>query len=282
LSSKMGIGAFFEVHPFTIASVSENVGGEGIVLYIKKTGDWTKKLYAAADFGAAPEFEEKTSIHTLGDDKPLGRRKVVKVEKGFGSGGTMKMIVEGPYGGPGHAVISSFSSAFVVVGGSGITFGLACVEEMIRDTEALQSRVRMIHLVWVVQDPSSLIPLLRNLTAFLNRTTYTPTISLKISIHYTRAASASFSKKLKDMDIHTLPKHMHVRPGRPQVSEYLSAFVDTTDTIARGRSGLTGVAVLACGPAGLTDDVRAAVAGISAEAKNSVGGIEFIEEAFGW
>lgn len=137
-------GSFMEVHPFTIASVSENSRGDGLVLYVKKTGDWTKKLYNAAAVTRANTdtvYEEKVGY-------------TVALEKGFGSGATMKMLVEGPYGGhEGHATMASFTSAFVFVGGSGITYGLSCVGELIRDSEALQARTRLIHLVWVVQDP---------------------------------------------------------------------------------------------------------------------------------
>jgi len=75
-----------EAHPFTIASVAELPecgGGQGVVLYVKKAGDWTKRLYDLADNynRARPEADEKA--------------------KGSGMGSTtMKFIVDGPYGEP--------------------------------------------------------------------------------------------------------------------------------------------------------------------------------------
>ncbi|KAG8852232.1 hypothetical protein FRB96_008878 [Tulasnella sp. 330] len=265
--SKMGFfGSFMEVHPFTIASVSENGRGDGMVLYVKKTGDWTKKLYNAASVTQANTdtvYEEKVGY-------------TVALEKGFGSGATMRMLVEGPYGGPeGHAVISSFSSAFVLVGGSGITYGLACVGELIRDTEALQARTRLIHLVWIVQDPAAVFPILPNLVSFLDRTNYMPTLSIQISIHYTRASASAFSPRSA-----SLPKsrRLEVQPGRPNILDLLSGFVEKTNALARGRGGMSGVAVLSCGPKGLTEQVKKAARGLSADARSGVGGVEFIDE----
>lgn len=76
----------------------------------KKSGSWTTKLYAAAQ--SVPE-------HTA-------PRKV-------------KVHVEGPYGGPGHTIVPSFSSALIVVGGSGITYGLSTVQDLINKGEACVS-----------------------------------------------------------------------------------------------------------------------------------------------
>jgi len=49
--------------------------------------------------------------------------------------------------------MSSFTSALIVVGGSGITFALSCIEDLIMKAEEGASRTRVIQLVWVVQDP---------------------------------------------------------------------------------------------------------------------------------
>lgn len=61
-----------------------------------------------------------------------------------------------PVGGPGHDVLSSFTSAFMVLGGSGITFGLSTIDELIREAENSVGKTRLIELVWVIQDPSKL------------------------------------------------------------------------------------------------------------------------------
>lgn len=69
LSTGMGIFGWSEVHPFTIASASHS--DEGMVLMVKKTGNWSTSLYDMA----------KISSHR---------------ESGIGS--HVKVMVEGPYG----------------------------------------------------------------------------------------------------------------------------------------------------------------------------------------
>ncbi|KAG8900749.1 hypothetical protein FRC01_010032, partial [Tulasnella sp. 417] len=172
---KLGWFAVAEAHPFTIASVSETRNGQGVVLYVKSAGDWTKKLYEVASDSGKSELEKGkvllnsrlASLETLGGEElkegqvpafdryAAGEKGIgvfatgatpaagisTRTLVGFGSGTTMKMVVEGPYGGPcGHMMRSSFTSSLVVVGGSGIAYGLSVVEELIRDVEKLQSR----------------------------------------------------------------------------------------------------------------------------------------------
>lgn len=56
-------------------------------------------------------------------------------------------------GGPGHAVISSFSGAMIVAGGSGITYALSTVEDLLESRAAGAGRTRVVELVWSVQNP---------------------------------------------------------------------------------------------------------------------------------
>ena len=56
-------------------------------------------------------------------------------------------------GGPGYTVYASYSAALFICGGSGISFGLSTVQELVqRDIEG-RSRVKFVELIWVVQDP---------------------------------------------------------------------------------------------------------------------------------
>ena len=61
-------------------------------------------------------------------------------------------------GGMGHMVLSSYSSAMIVAGGSGVSFALAAAEELMQSAVRRTSRVRFIEIVWIVQSqgmPSS-------------------------------------------------------------------------------------------------------------------------------
>jgi ferric-chelate reductase len=104
-----------------------------LTLLCKRAGDWTESLYALSQ-------HHSTSATEKGD--------------GFGVGSRVKVVIEGPYGGPGSAIPSSFSSAMIVVGGSGITFGTSSVEELVAAAENGTTRTKYVELVWVVQEQS--------------------------------------------------------------------------------------------------------------------------------
>ncbi|KAI0746323.1 incomplete iron reductase [Daedaleopsis nitida] len=258
LSLGMGWRGWTEAHPFTIASVSRCPSGEGLVLMVKKAGDWTSKLYdlaQRADYGEAN-----------------------------GLGSTVQVVVEGPYGGPGHAIFASFSGAMFVAGGSGITFALAAVQDLMKKDLEERSRIRAMELVWCVQDPSALTPLIPLFSALVAQS-HEGYASLRISVFYTRAPSRPEVLKT----FRNLPPGLTLSPTRPKLPQVLKGVVDRSTALfsggrerKRGGGGLTGVIVGVCGPSGLGDEVRKAVAGFDADSRKRVGGIELHEEAFGW
>lgn len=104
--------------------------GDGLTLLAKRAGDWTNKLYALSQ--------------STGGEKG-----------GFGMGKNIKLVIEGPYGGPGPVVMASFTSAVIVTGGSGVTFATSSVEELIAQAEVGCARTRSVDLIWVVQEHSA-------------------------------------------------------------------------------------------------------------------------------
>ncbi|KAI6026492.1 ferric reductase like transmembrane component-domain-containing protein [Pisolithus microcarpus] len=230
LSSAMGWIGWAEVHPFTIASVAKTP--EGLVLMCKNVGGWTKKLY------------EMAKVAGYGSEDGGMSRSVL-------------MMVEGPYGGPGHSVFASYSAAVFVVGGSGITFALSALQDLVRVDLEGASRVKVIELVWSVQDPSSLTPLLPQFTA-LPATEHLHTIT-------------DFSDTLPSKA--SLPPGVTLTAGRPRIGKILDAVIQRTLSYGSGVKAsmdITGVIVGVCGPVGLGDEVT------------QVGGIEMHEETFGW
>ncbi|OBZ77685.1 Ferric reductase transmembrane component 3 [Grifola frondosa] len=246
LSLGMGWLGWAESHPFTIASVSRDPSGEGLVLLCKKAGGWTGRLYEVAqraDYGEANGLERNA-----------------------------KVLVEGPYGGPGHAIFASFSGAMFVVGGSGITFALAAVQDLVRKDTVAGSRVRAIELVWSVQDPASIGSLLPTFSSLLAQT-HGAFTSLRISIFYTR--SPSILDPLESFGI--LPPGLTISAGRPRMQKMLESVVDRSSALfshgrerRRGTGALTGVIVGVCGPAGLGEDVRRAVGGFDPKRRSTV------------
>ncbi|KAI1792236.1 incomplete iron reductase [Ganoderma leucocontextum] len=258
LSWGMGWRGWAETHPFTIASVSRSPSGEGLVLLVKKAGDWTDKLYELAQ---RAEYGEANGL-----------------------GANVRVVVEGPYGGPGHAIFSSFSGAMFVAGGSGITFALAAVQDLMQKDAEYRSRVRAIELVWCVQDPAQLTPLVPLFSSLLAQS-YEAYADLRISVYYTRATESDDALKM----FRNLPPKLSLSPARPRLGKILSGVVDRSAALfsggherRRGGGGLTGVIVGVCGPAGLGVGARKAVGEFDPKRRKTIGGIELHEEAFGW
>lgn len=247
LSSSMGWFGWAEAHPFSIASVSE--GSEGMVLMCKKTGRWTQKLY---QLGTVTGYQSDE-----GDWK------------------TTKILVEGPYGGPGHTVFTSYSSALFVVGGSGISFALSSIEELVRRDNDASSRLKSIDLIWSVQDPASLTPLIPAFTSLIQQSAHTP---LRISVCYTRATSMPPSEK----DYYGHPS-LTLSAGRPRIGKALDTVISKAVGLTKGPkdSGpITGIIVAVCGPTSLAEDVVKVVSAVEGRRRDAVGGIEIYEESF--
>ncbi|KAJ7489400.1 hypothetical protein FB451DRAFT_1337155 [Mycena latifolia] len=237
LSTAMGVAGWAEVHPFTIASESNSA--EGLILMCKKTGNWTHKLFATA----ANSWSEK------------------------GVGRDVKIMVEGPYGGPGFVMFNSFSAALFVAGGSGITFALGAIQELIQQDLRGKSRVRVIELVWVIQDASSLVPLIPQFVALMQQSAYA---QLTISVHYTKAVVGSVRPS------NGVHPGLSLSAGRPRL---INVIEETVGRAGRSDNGeQCGLIVGVCGPGALADDVCKAVGLVDPAARDQIGGIEIHED----
>lgn len=127
----------FEGHPFTICSASN---GEGMVLMCKNTGDWTNRL-----FNLSRTLEASAS------------------EPEEGAGRNVTIIIEGPYGGTGNTMLSSFSSLVLIAGGSGITHALAIAHDLLKRSPTGAVRARTVDLVWMVKTEREAKPLMATL-----------------------------------------------------------------------------------------------------------------------
>ncbi|EIN05483.1 hypothetical protein PUNSTDRAFT_115913 [Punctularia strigosozonata HHB-11173 SS5] len=280
LSLGLGPFAWAEAHPFTIQSVARDPAGEGLVLTVKQAGNWTRKLYALASSAAyspakdAGDAEEK-GVGVVGD-----------------AGRNVTVMVEGPYGGPGHTLYPSFDGALFVAGGSGITYALGCARAAVSEARRGRARCGVVRLVWVVQDPSSITPLLPLFSALaLDSQSSAPSKTnphVKVDVFYTRA-SASTSTELARM---YLPPGVTLSPGRPKLAKIIESVADRTGSVkaredramrkdAAGESavmGPCGLVVGVCGPREMGAEVRSAVGALDAEVTKMVGGVEVHEE----
>ncbi|KZT71155.1 hypothetical protein DAEQUDRAFT_810137 [Daedalea quercina L-15889] len=250
LSMGMGICGWMEPHPFTIASVAESANGEGLTLMCKKAGDWTGKLYALAEGNKETESQ-------------MGRDVTV--------------LIDGPYGGPGNTVVTSYSGAMLVTGGSGLAYGLPIVEEFLQKGMQGVSAILVVDLVWSVRSPSHLSPMIPFFTRLLEQAPQA-NLSLRISVFYTRAVAASALQGLE-----VLPPGLTLAPGRTPLEKTLESVVESTHgAFLDGKSAPNGVFVGVCGPLALTEEVSNVVRNFDRGMFHAVGGIEVQEESFSW
>ncbi|KAJ7363839.1 hypothetical protein DFH08DRAFT_1072745 [Mycena albidolilacea] len=235
LSSAMGFLGWAQMHPFTIAS--ESGSQEGLVLLCKKTGTWTHKLFAAASMSQA--------------EWGVGREC-----QGY------------------HRGTLRFSTAVFVIGGSGITFALSAIQELIQQDSRGESRVRCIpdsyytELIWIVQDASSLQPLIPQFSATIHHST---NARLTILVHYTRAV-------MGELRFSGLQPGVTLTPGRPRLVAAMEGTIAHAVSTASGTEVHSGLLVGVCGPVGLADDVSKAVEVVEQVKRHQIGGIEIHEE----
>ncbi|WVQ70853.1 hypothetical protein IAR50_000378 [Cryptococcus sp. DSM 104548] len=174
----LGLRQGSEAHPFTIASAPN---GEGLVLICKRAGDWTMSLFNLAQNLRAADTESQQSQGVT-------------------------VILEGPYGGLGNTMASSFSSVVVVSGGSAITHALALAHDLVLRAPTGAVRARTVDLIWMVRTEQEAKPLVSTLTELVDdarawETTclgamkrdeaYIPPTALRVKICITRCPASS-------------------------------------------------------------------------------------------
>ncbi|KAH9026839.1 ferric reductase like transmembrane component-domain-containing protein [Lactarius pseudohatsudake] len=230
--------------PFTIATGS-NSGG--MMLEVKAQGAWTRKLLRMADEAADARPAEKST----------------DTERGRGPAREVRIIVEGPYSGPGYTLYTAYSGVVLVAGGSGISYATSVLDDILQKHARGKSNVRVIEVVWSVTDPDSLYSLLPELAPLMNpRPSPHTALSLRFSVHWTRTSS---------------------RAPRSVIAGVRDAY-----STGRGRNqsrssvSPSGIVIGSCGPTPLIDDATRAVGRVSWADWKDVGGVESIEELFGW
>ena len=132
----------FESHPLTITTSTAPPGrGQGIILFAKVAGDWTRKINAIATAGErtiGQEVADQAQSEASSDhDRCL----------------QVQVLLDGPYGGL-KLDLAEYQTVLIFAGGSGVTFALGCIEEAMRRSHdsGAERRLRHLQLVWAVKD----------------------------------------------------------------------------------------------------------------------------------
>lgn len=167
----------------------------------------------------------------------------------------VRVLVDGPYG---HTQrLDRFEHVLFIVGGSGIVVPISYLEYFSKSS----SRPKSVRVIWAARESEFAAEVIgKDLYNYLDAGL------LSLDVYITKDERGSGDVRSSD-----LPKEVRVLSDRPDVR----AEVEITTKSSGGES----LAVMACGPARMADDVRSSVVEMLAKRHSNV---EYFEEAFRW
>lgn len=292
-------------HPFSIANsaefaplvkyhLNEEPDAEGMVIYSKACGRWTKDLYTTAlgsknnnksgDDNNANPFGDENRIK---DDQYEDEKGSPESSANYTSGGAkIKLLVDGPYGIT-FSSYTDFESVLLVAGGSGVTFILNALEEIISQSIQSKSSTKRIKLIFTIREMSTVDSFLYTIEDILSTSRRAcPWLDIQVEIYETSTTTSTFIPSsassprtgvingqlsattpyplLGSPATLPLPKSEFVSEGmkvvrgeRPNLTTLLSHLLNDTkpSPLKKGLGG--GVALITCGPISLIDAVSA-------------------------
>ncbi|KAI0753811.1 iron reductase [Fomes fomentarius] len=279
-------GRIFESHPLTIVNApasSSCIPGNTISLAARAVGDWTRAINKYA-------LTEQERVSAEKDDQP---------------GVPIQVMIDGPYGGS-SVDIGDYESALLVAGGSGATFTLGILDDIVARCVKLGrpngEKTRRIEFAWCVRSYGAIhwfAPMLNEIATAVAGTS----LDLHITVYVTCLCNPEDVPPIPNMDV--------IMTTRPSVTGLLRALVTPppstpgaekkqaeadaetvsldSDESAPHLSSLPrlnwvglggGVAVCAAGPESLTREAHNAVARVSLTRGVELGGIALHTELF--
>ncbi|KAF1937043.1 ferric-chelate reductase [Clathrospora elynae] len=165
----------------------------------------------------------------------------------------LRVLIEGPYG---HNVsLHNFPSVLFVVGGTGIAVPLSHLSHLL----SISSHVQSVKIVWAVREHGFLASVLCGFIGLLSDE------RVQMEVHVTRDEEAKDDVLGEDF------RSVRVLTHRPDVHE-------AVEKAAKG-AGQQRLAIVACGPALMADQVRKASVEML---RSGYRGVEYFEESFKW
>lgn len=249
----------FESHPLTICNAPPNtscLSERSILLGARARGDWSNALntYARSEL---PETKSK-----LDEDPPADV--------------PMQVMLDGPYGGC-SIDLGEFENVLLVAGGSGITFTLGLLDDLVGRCVRLRrqgsERTRHIEMAWCVRGFGCLRWFAAQLTEIALIAERDPSLSLHISVFVTCYCAPESVQPIPNCD---------VRVERPEVRRLLEDLVgsraveEEEEGDSKRRPSVNeggGLAVCAAGPESMARQAKNALARISLTSGGRLGRI---------
>ncbi|KAF8527870.1 iron reductase [Hysterangium stoloniferum] len=242
-------GRMFESHPLTILNspspTSCTSSGE-LILGARVCGDWTRALNDVARLG------EKQNVH-------------------------VNVMIDGPYGGS-TVDIGEYDTALLVAGGSGITFTLGLLDDIVGRVVNLKrsggERTTRIEFVWCIKSFGSIswfAPMLSDIAKKVEGST----LDLHVKI---------FVTCLCDPEAVPAIPNCEVVLEKPKVSQLLNDVLAPPTDVESGKRnrgrGDGGLAVAVSGPEALTSEAQNVVARVPVSQIRKMGGLALHTEIF--
>ncbi|MBW0493304.1 hypothetical protein O181_033019 [Austropuccinia psidii MF-1] len=286
----------------SIVSSSDREANQ-IVLYIKAVGVFTTMLYARAldtngfknietgrnsALSISPEHSSRIpsnvgastrskshSSHSKGNYASCRSEiELAKLENSESTSGSdlaldlpanvqIGVHIEGPYGGIGWEDIHEFKDVILFAGGSGISFLLCMLSDVIESAKLNRATERAL-VIYTVREWEAAKYFSRILNEKINAS-----IQSSISIDLRLFVTQKVGQRPRPS------KEVKIEWRRPQLWNLLKDFLKDV------RDG-QGVGLGASGPPSLLDEVRNSVAKLDMETSQRVGGVKVYIEALGW
>ena len=263
----------WENHPFTLAtygaSRAQSVVSEGNIT--KGTDVLGKELSSSetsSQLGSSHMMTTNSFTFLIRPYSGWTRRLKSQCRSSESGSTSVNVCIEGPYGH--RSPLHTFENVLFVVGGTGISGALPYLQEHIEALGPSDSKTatRNIRLIWATKQAQMLRSIADlELKDFMGRQ------DIEIQIHCTSSKSLvrhnDTTKKSTPPDTADLEKYFI--SGRPDIKQIVLDFTGSSQNFGR-------TAVLACGPAGLSDHARSAV---QTALQQGQGPVEYFEESFG-
>jgi NAD(P)H-flavin reductase len=198
------------------------------------------------------------------------------------------VLIDGPYGGLCHPeTMIEFDEKIVIAGGSGVSFVLPIIEDVLRRANGESAKNRRLHIVLATPNTAVAKWYHSSLQALFARYGIEPTEAggVFFAIHYSGAASDSNidltqvdekgdpNEKIAIEPV-SLSSEKAFRTGRPDLPHFIR-------NVTAERSGKK-VGIIVCGPESMLYDVKNAAANVQGRVGRTGGELWLHAEHFGW
>lgn len=257
----------FTSHPFTICSLPPRPNRTDrskseLVFYIRPRGGFTARLAALANKQPAP---------------------------------SLRVLLDGPYGGVNVATMAKFDKVLLIAGGSGAGFTLPLIEDALRHLEKreklgekVQERTKTeIQVVLATRDQNTESWFHQTIDELLS--SYSPALvasALTISVYYTGQSTSNPNIPLPSTNDKIMQASTTSSDSPPSPSADTHRRPDLPSIIAKATSiSNVSVGIAVCGPVEMLQDVRNAAAAAETRIVRGEGGAREVylhAEHFSW